>query len=100
ASIGLTGFALRRVNSATPLKRRRVPDPGPAHRLSSPSELGDPIEASRPTGRTRGSRSLRRVNSATPLKQDQCDLIERCGVDSSPSELGDPIEAATSSRTP
>src|SRR5690606_25237514 len=84
--------ALRRVNSATPLKLSApqlqavphprsspselgdpieadiiVPSPGDP-RNSSPSELGDPIEASSSAFASIGFVALRRVNSATPLK--------------------------------
>src|SRR5690606_24010841 len=60
--------ALRRVNSATPLKRK-LGRGFFLYKSSSPSELGDPIEAWPPAvcvGATLPP--LRRVNSATPLK--------------------------------
>src|SRR5690606_14650694 len=87
-------FALRRVNSATPLKPPTW-DMGPrVRRVSSPSELGDPIEARGRGPARRGPHGpLRRVNSATPLKHLGCRRTRAPRRGSSPSELGDPIEA-------
>src|SRR5690606_29936630 len=68
--------ALRRVNSATPLKRGAT------------------------GGATAGLlAALRRVNSATPLKRVAFRPQRHQVDDSSPSELGDPIEAPSSLAT-
>src|SRR5690606_36016239 len=86
---------LRRVNSATPLKLNVVLPPRFPLRSSSPSELGDPIEARlRDRGR-QATPPLRRVNSATPLKRAELAARVVDAEASSPSELGDPIEATS-----
>src|SRR5690606_1917182 len=89
-----TALPLRRVNSATPLKRRGARRAIRSLARSSPSELGDPIEASNVANVRLTCPSLRRVNSATPLKLYPTTTQFGAETSSSPSELGDPIEAS------
>src|SRR5690606_4251796 len=88
--------SLRRVNSATPLKRRVLGARGGAppptlRRVNSATPLKLDVRHVRKARK----RSLRRVNSATPLMPADGIGVGVGVAGSAPSELGDPSEART-----
>src|SRR5690606_24290647 len=84
----------RRVNSATPLKPADQENEVGPQGNSSPSELGDPIEAPSSSTATRPEDSSSPSELGDPIEAG-CNRGRRNPPPrrSSPSELGDPIEA-------